>query len=139
MFLGGDDRLKNGLMKVTVLALATTLGLSATIGGTSVKAATWHKGTPKVFVGQKYRGPYIKSLRDIARHYEHVSATKTTYSVYGFQYAFKMTGTSYKYANKTYYIRGKSFGETTTVKIKRLSTKKIRILPAGTWQTMTRY
>lgn len=131
--------MKNIVKGSTVFAIAATLGAVATFGGTSVQAATWHKGTPKVFVGQKYRGPYVKSLRNTARHYEHVSATKTTYSVYGFQYEFKLKGTTYKYANKTYYIRGKAFGKTMTVKIRRLSTTKIRILPAGNWQTMTRY
>lgn len=120
---------------VTVLSLGLSMGSTLVMGESNAHAATWHKGIPHALQTKKYKGKYQKSLRGVARHYEHLNLYHTNVNFYGFQWGMKMKNVHYYTKGKTTAFRGidptypKQYN---FIKIRQISAKKISFLYAVT-------
>lgn len=139
-----------------ITTMSLVVGVLAVLPSNANAALKWHKGTPSILSGKKYRDKRSPVLSPNGTHYEWVKGTKSTFHYYGFQWpGLKTNDTSYKKSGHTYMIRGKSTAKYDKrqyqyLKIKQISSKKIRIatgtVPDGSktpiftsYYTMTRF
>lgn len=140
---------------IILVSLGLSLGGILSTPVTANAALKWHKGTPTILAGKRYRAkPYVKKLGPVVRHFEWITGTKSTMSYNGFQWGMKRVSTSYKKSGNLYLVRGRDRHDKKQVdylKIKKISAKKVRVNYGGTdinghmyflkdtVQTMTRF
>lgn len=121
------------------IAMGLSVSVLAATPTQANAALKWHKGTPNILSGKRYRTARSPQISANGTHYEWVKGTKSTFSYYGFQWlGFKTNSTAYKKSGHTYLIRGKSTVKSDKrqyqyLKIKQVTSKKIHIATGVTY------